>query len=462
MDFKLSNNNVFELPAGPVGALIGFEARDEEYTDGRDPRIDGTIPYVVPAGPKAGLTFPLISDVVNSSATPASSGSRSTSSFFGELQIPLHETVDAQVAVRYEDSDDYGDATVGKFAIGWQPLDQVKLRYSASETFRAPALILVNEGFLGRSTSTNDALLEYATGLDYDTYSMQRVTEGNPGLKPELGENESIGLVIEPVDNLIITLDKWSIETEDTVGIFGMTNAILLDTLIRAEGGASECTGNPNVIRNPVPEDTVDWSAAGLCPAGLVEKVNDYYVNGDTRTIEGFDTSVIYSIDTDYGAFSAKLVNVHYDTKNQEAGGDAKRLSDAGQPGGTLAGVAPVRGVNDLLGLNGSIEDKYTMKLSWKNGPYQVLVSGTQWGEFFESAHTETIDGERVMWTVDSMTMINVTLGYTFKNDLRVRLQVKNIEDERAPLADETFSMFWGDLHTDYGRNFSLEFYKKF
>ena len=378
------------------------------------------------------------------------------------MQIPLHATVDAQVAVRYEDSDDYGDATVGKFAIGWQPLDMVKLRYSASETFRAPALILVNEGFLGRSTATNDALLEFATGLDYDTYSMQRVTEGNPGLKPELGENESIGLVLEPLDNLIITLDKWSIETEDTVGIFGMTNAILLDTLIRAEGGASECTGNPNVIRNPVPEDTVDWAAAGLCPAGLVEKVNDYYVNGDTRTIEGFDTSVIYSIDTDYGVFSAKFVNVHYDTKNQEAGGDAKRLSDAGQPGGTLAGVAPVRGVNDLLGLNGSIEDKYTMKLSWKNGPFHMLVSGTQWGEFFESAHTETIDGERVMWTVDSMTMINLTLGYEFENDLRIRLQVKNIEDERAPLADETFSMFWGDLHTDYGRNYSVEFYKKF
>ena len=462
VDFKLSNNNVFEMPAGPVGALIGFEARDEEYTDGRDPRIDGRIPYVVPVGRKAGLTFPLISDVVNSSATPASSGSRSTSSFFGELQIPLHATVDAQVAVRYEDSDDYGDATVGKFAIGWQPLDMVKLRYSASETFRAPAMILVNEGFLGRSTSTNDALLEFASGNNYDDYSMQRVTEGNPGLKPELGENESIGLVLEPIDNLIITLDKWSIETEDTVGIFGMTNAILLDTLIRAEGGAAECIGNPNVIRNSVPEDTVDWAAAGLCPAGLVEKVNDYYVNGDTRTIEGLDTSVIYSIDTDYGVFSAKFVNVHYDTKNQEAGGDAKRLSDAGQSGGILAGVAPVRGVNDLLGLNGSIEDKYTMKLSWKNGPFHMLVSGTQWGEFFESAHTETIDGERVMWTVDSMTMINLTLGYEFENDLRVRLQVKNIEDERAPLADETFSMFWGDLHTDYGRNYSVEFYKKF
>lgn len=123
---------------------------------------------------------------------------------------------------------------------------------------------------------------------------------------------------------------------------------------------------------------------------------------------------------------------------------------------------APVRGVDNLLGLNGSIEDKYTLRLGWRNGPYQVLISGTQWGEFFESSHTETINGKREMWVVDSMTMINLTLGYTFENDLRVRLQIKNIEDERAPLADETYGMFWGDLHTDYGRNFNVEFYKKF
>ena len=78
--------------------------------------------------------------------------------------------------------------------------------------------------------------IRYAAGadVDMDYYSMQRVTEGNPGLQPELGENESIGIVLEPIDNLTITMDKWSIETEDTVGIFGMTNAILLDTLMRS------------------------------------------------------------------------------------------------------------------------------------------------------------------------------------------------------------------------------------
>ena len=183
--------------------------------------------------------------------------------------------------------------------------------------------------------------------MSYPEYSMQRVTEGNKSLKAELGENESIGLVLEPIDNLIITLDKWSIETEDTVGIFGMTNAILLDLLIRLEGGPTECTGNPNVIRSADIEDC-KLVRSNLCPAGLVQKINDYYVNGDTRTIEGFDTSILYSVDTDFGEFSAKFVNVHYDTKNQEAGGDAQKLSEAAQPG-VLDGIAP-RGVNDLLG----------------------------------------------------------------------------------------------------------------
>ena len=458
-DFKMTNPNVYELPAGPVGMLIGAEIRKEAYTDDRDPRINGTIPYTVPVGPRAGLTFPLISDIVNSSATPDSNGSRVTSSFFTELQIPVTDRIDMQYALRMEDSNDYGKATVSKLALGWQVMDQVKFRYSNNETFRAPALILVNEGFLGRSTSTNDALLQYAAGEDQDNYSMQRITEGNKGLTPEEGDNESIGLVIEPVDGLIITMDKWSIETTDTIGIFGMTNAILLDTLIRAEGGPTECTGNPNVKRTAYVGYDFAWPST-LCPAGEVQSVNDYYVNTDTRTIEGKDTSVMYEIDTDVGDFGFKLMHVHYDTFNQAAGGDARRLSDAAN--GTLAGLATVRGIDSLLNLNGRIDDKYTAKMTYRNGPYEVLVSATQWAEFFESAHTETIDGVRQMWPVDEMTVVNVTLGYKFDNGLRVRLQVKNIEDERAPLADETFGMYWGDLHTDFGQNYNIEFYKKF
>ena len=54
----------------------------------------------------------------------------------------------------------------------------------------------------------------------------------------------------------------------------------------------------PNVKRSDVATDDVTWAGTGLCPAGLVQQINDYYVNTDTRTIEGVDTSVMYSIDT--------------------------------------------------------------------------------------------------------------------------------------------------------------------
>ena len=123
MDYKASTPDLFELPAGSVGMLIGAEIRKESYSDKRDDRINGKITYTVPVGPKTGETFPIISDVVNSSATPNSNGTRVTYSLFSELAIPVTETIDAQLAARYENSDDYGDATVGKIAIGWQPIE---------------------------------------------------------------------------------------------------------------------------------------------------------------------------------------------------------------------------------------------------------------------------------------------------------------------------------------------------
>jgi outer membrane cobalamin receptor len=129
-DFKMSNNDIYEMPAGSVAMLVGFEARKESYTDERDPRMNGEITYTVPNGALAGTTFPLISDIVNSSATPNSGGSRVTYSFNSELAIPLHEDIDMQLAIRAEDSSDYGEAVVSKMALGWQVMDQVKVRYS--------------------------------------------------------------------------------------------------------------------------------------------------------------------------------------------------------------------------------------------------------------------------------------------------------------------------------------------
>ncbi|MEC7911102.1 MAG: TonB-dependent receptor, partial [Pseudomonadota bacterium] len=133
-DFKMANNEFMTLPAGDVGLLVGFEYRDEEMDDDRDPRLDGTITYT----DYEGDTYPLVGDVVNSSPTGDVSGSRDVTSIFTELQIPLAESMNMQLAVRNEDYSDFGSATVGKIALGWDVAPWMAIRASVSTSFRAP------------------------------------------------------------------------------------------------------------------------------------------------------------------------------------------------------------------------------------------------------------------------------------------------------------------------------------
>ncbi len=489
-DIKMTNDSVFSMPAGDVGMLVGAEVRKETMDDARDPRINGTIVYSTPPQAANQATFPYISDIVNSSPSPNTYGERVVTSLFTELQIPLATNLDSQLAVRAENSDDYGSNVVGKFALGWEPTSWGKLRASTSTSFRAPNLITVNEGLVVRNNSQEDALLTAALGEEYDSaYSIQRVAQGNEDLEAEEATNTSVGFVLTPGDNLVVTVDKWEIATENTIGLFGERNHILLDTLIRSRGGANECVGNPNVIRGDFIEDNdpesdtynANWDP-NLCKAGNVIRVNDTYLNLDNRTLKGTDYAIEYSVDTDAGSFSAKFMRVQFDEFLQEASGPMAELVAASGAGGPLEGLISVSGFGDLLGTfdkRAYPEVKDSVRLAWKHKRFDAYLSGTKVGSFEELGVTNNAknsDGNYVCsgttsysggtcgqyWTVESMLTLNLTLGYKFKNGLRVRGQIRNLEDQRAPLADEYTWGFVGDVHSDYGRSYSLEFYQKF
>ena len=66
LDVKISNPAIFEMPSGPAGMLLGAETRREDFRDDRDPRLNGTIDFT----DFEGESYPLTSDVVNSSPTP--------------------------------------------------------------------------------------------------------------------------------------------------------------------------------------------------------------------------------------------------------------------------------------------------------------------------------------------------------------------------------------------------------
>ncbi len=463
-DLKFSNPELFSLPAGDVALLVGLEWREESFKDDRDDRLDGTIRFTDWEGDE----YPYVSDVVNSSPTPDNEGKRQVTSLFTEIQIPVFETLDVQAALRYEDFDDIGESTtVGKVAFGWRPHDTVLVRGSWSEAFRAPNLVTVNEEIVARTATRTDYTCQYAADFggdpDQDTLdcrnSIQRIAQGSDQLKPEQSTNTSVGITWSPINNFSITVDYWSIEKEDTIGLFGEENHTLLDLVYRIENGLNDCSNGS--FNNAVNREDVDsgeeqyYAAAGICSAGAVQSVNDQYANLDTRTVEGHDIGVYYNIDTKIGTFDFKYNGAFLDKYEQAAGGEAQILAEA-KASGIIPESYPVAGFADLIGMDGNQDQRHSAKVRWYKGSWGVSMNAFRVGSFYQNRLTLD-DGTK--YVIPAMTTYNASMDYKFElagANSRVRFGVKNLTDERAPLADDYFG-FMSDAHSDYGRSFYVD-----
>ncbi len=460
IDFKMSNPNVWD----DIGVLIGFEYRDEEITDDRDPRLDGTITYT----DYEGDTYPLVSDVVNSSPTGDVSGSRDVVSIFGEMQIPVTDRINMQAALRYEDFSDYGDSTVGKLAIGWDVTSWLDIRASLSSAFRAPNIVQVNEKTVVRSGTRYDraafqvnSLQNVGNVIDSDSrYTIQRMAVGAENLDAEESENSSLGFVFTPVDNLIVTWDTWTIEKEGTIGLFGRENQTVNDMLLRFANGTNNCStfaGDPLVVREAPDEgDAAAFAAAGVCPFGAIKFIKNDYTNMATRNLEGTDIGVYYTLESNYGDFDFRYVGSFLDEFEQKASGEFARLQ-AEKDAGVIPESIPLKGFGDLLNKDGIYDEKHSMRLTWNKGPYRVSLSELKKGSFVQTS-LGTKDG--VPYLIPSMKTLNLTLGYEWEPNgkkARVRMAIKNLEDERAPTADRYYG-YYADAHQDYGRNYYIDF----
>lgn len=470
IDFKMSNAELFQMPAGSAAFLAGVEFREEKFKDDRDPRLDGRIVFT----DFQGDTYPFVSDVVNSSPTPSSRGSRNVTSVFTEMHLPLLENLDMQLAVRYEDLSDTGNTTVPKVAFGWQVLEPLLLRASWSEGFRAPNLVTINEEIVARQNTRTDWACIYAAenggDPDQDTIdcvnSTQRIAQGSKSLEPEESDNWSVGFVLEPIENLMLTFDYWSIEKEDTIGLFGEENHTLLDLLYRLEAGTANCAsfeGDPAITRADAEVDEAAiYLAAGICPAGDIRFIDDQYANLDTRKVEGYDIGVYYNFDTSFGDFSVRYVGSFLEKYEQEAGGLAAQLVEASEAG-IIPSNYPIAGFADLIGKDGNQEERMNLSVAYNRENFGSSITAYYIGDFYQDSLTiEDPDNpdQDLQYKIPSMTTYNFKADYTWEfsdaYDFRTRIGVNNFTDERAPLADRFFGYF-ADAHRDLGRYYYLD-----
>ncbi|MFU8784605.1 TonB-dependent receptor [Aliidiomarina sp.] len=426
-DFKISNPAIVEWYAGDIGMAAGVEYRYEGYADDRDDLLDGTRPFVNPT------TGALISDsgVMGSSATPDASGSRNVISAYTEFLVPLHETVDMQVALRHENFSDVGSVTKPKLALSWVPANWLQLRGSYAEGFRAPNLPQVVEQGVTRSNTRTDPVIDRR-------YSVAEVRGGNTTLAPEDSKTLSYGFAVAPIENLLITVDWWNIEQTGVIGILNSQTHLLYDSLLRSEGSRNEA-----VVRNDELE---------------VVFVENQYSNLDVREISGVDFSVAYRWDTRIGRFDWKLNAAHL-SKFEQTPDPISAIVLAAQAEGNPAVPVDISvvGAGDLLRMNGNPKWRGFSSLNWRNNNWGAGVRANYVSDFYETS--VNVAGEPM--GIPSWSTIDVFVDYRFRSGLldgsRLRVGARNIGNEDPPIADESFGYF-SNVHSNRGRYWYMNY----
>ena len=237
----------YEIDAGLASALTlsgGAEYRDEKYeaTQG-DPQSYGAGPYATPhplfveTAPGSGVftdtgTFtevdtPSASGYGGTSPTYAGTDSERSYGVYAGLEGDLTKRFSAGVAVRYEDYENSGDATVYKLNGIFKVTDGFAVRATLGSGFHAPSPGQNNVQVL---TTNFIAGVSVQTGT-YPVTSTIAQFYGARALKPEKSDNYGIGLVINPTEDLTLTADLYRIDVSDRIYIsqtFHVTAADIL------------------------------------------------------------------------------------------------------------------------------------------------------------------------------------------------------------------------------------------
>lgn len=234
--FGSLNFDLFEMGGGTSNAVVGAEYREDEFVDQYDSLSE--------------------SGTVLGSAGNSSGGARNVHAAYFEWLFPFSSTFDITLAGRWDRYSDYGSDFSPKIAARWQPLQNLTLRGSFGQGFRAPALDILTQKRTFSAEPISDAISCVAAGADPDcSLQVDTFSIANPTLASEQSDQFSLGVVYDPFEWLDVSLDYYDIEIEDSISGYSAQDIV-------------------NCSRDP--------ATFGACPAGLAAT---FAPNGALRTL---------------------------------------------------------------------------------------------------------------------------------------------------------------------------------
>ena len=393
----------YSIPGAPgnISMVAGFESR--ELSSDFRPDLPSRTGDRSGSG---GATLPL-------------GGTYDVDEFFVELGIPVTDTVSMDAGFRSADYSTGNDTTAAKLGAFWTVNDKVSVRGSFQTSQRHANLAELYQGIgqglvdldydpcgidpdTGAAPIATQAQCEntglpanlYGTDLKSpaDQYNIQ--TGGNPNVKPEESESITIGVVLNPMDGLTLTVDYFDITVEDGIGTVSPKTA--LDKCIET-GAAAFC----NLInRNPVNGSL--WLTGGYISAQIT--------NISEEQTSGIDVIFDYSVDTNWGPLVVSGVTTLLDSYDIiELPGEAA-IGCSGNWGGSC-------GKNPMPEVMGS----YTVGLTTEFDTDVIL--GVRYLGETDDLNANDID-------FDAYTYLDATAIYSVNDNMSVTLGVSNLLDK--------------------------------
>lgn len=389
---------LLEMPAGDLSLAVGAEFREQSFTNESDPlRNSGGL---VGTG-RANDTF----------------GARDVTSLYAEMVIPIHDTVEMQIAGRFEDYSDFGTTTKPKVGIKWQPLPELAIRGSYGESFRAPSLPELFGGVVSSFPTLVDPVrcpdptgaqpgqngnAADLTPADCGNGQTRVDNSGNPLLQPEESESYNIGVIWEPkfIENFVVSFDYFNFDHENIIVQLPLNTILALN--------------DPNQVIRP----------GG--PGTPIASVNRSFNNGAFQTVNGFDLTMAYKMELGEGTLGFKNSSTYYDQFDF-----APIVLDANN-NPTIG--APIDGTGNVtLGDFPQLRNNFSMSYQW--GAHSINASA-HYRSGLRTTAVNTLTG-----TADTPSFTTFDLAYTLLigNDSKLQLGCINCTD-KDPVFDANAS----------------------
>ncbi|OQW55563.1 MAG: hypothetical protein A4S17_05925 [Proteobacteria bacterium HN_bin10] len=290
--------DLFEMPAGPVAAVFGFEYRDSFAS------------FLVDDQQRTGNIFGF-------NALQDQEGQIDVYELYTEFAVPLisEQTfahyLGLEAGFRRSNYSSVGNVDTYKIGAEWAPTEWLRFRGVFNEATRAPNVFELfqngDQGFPGYTDPCNDTLAPagvpdngvttaaqciaetfglWAPGFSQLNSQVEAFAFGQPDLRPETAETLTYGFVFQPdwfpIGDLRATVDYYEIEITDIIAALSAQSYLNACYGVTTVGNVPDPVACARVIRDPV--------------TGQVDFVNTGRANQGTLATEGYDIQLEWSL----------------------------------------------------------------------------------------------------------------------------------------------------------------------